>query len=94
MVRFALTIYPYSLELKIAPHPGLTPTQKTIIEKDYGMENGTKTITVRAALYFYLERDLRLDVGCEERPPKQQQIILINREEIDQIRRKCEPNGD
>jgi len=70
------------IEVKIAPHPGLTESQKRIIERDYEMENGFGIIKVRAALYFYLERHLRLDEKCESRPPKEQQIILINRTEI------------
>jgi hypothetical protein len=78
------------IELKIAPHPDLTETQKRIIEKDYAMINGTKSINVRAALYFYLEKGLGLDEGCEKRPPQQQQIILVNREEISEQRRNLE----
>ena len=78
------------IELKLAPHPNLTETQKRIIEKDYAMENGTKSIKVRAALYFYLERGLGLDEKCETRPAKEQQIILANREEVNQQRRKYE----
>ena len=70
------------LKLRITPHPGLSDHQKRIIERDYGMENGFKILEVRAAQYFYLERKLMLDENCEERPPKQQQIILANRDEI------------
>lgn len=70
------------IEVKIAPHPGLTETQKRIIERDYGMENGAGMIKVRAALYFYLAKRLGLDEECESRPPQQQQIILVNRDEI------------
>lgn len=70
------------IEVKIAPHPGLTETQKRIIERDYGMENGTGMLKVRAALYFYLEKQLGLDEECESRPPQQQQIILVNRDEV------------
>lgn len=73
------------VEVKIAPHPGLTETQKRIIERDYGMENSVGKIKVRAALYFYLERQLGLDEECESRPPQQQQIILVNRDEIKKI---------
>ena len=70
------------IEVKIAPHPGLTETQKRIIERDYGMENGTGMLKVRAALYFYLEKQLGLDEECESRSPQQQQIILVNRDEV------------
>lgn len=73
------------IEARIAPHPGLSEAQKKIIERDYGMENATGTIKVRAALYFYLERRLGLDKECESRPPHQQQIILLNRAEIDEM---------
>lgn len=73
------------IEVKIAPHPKLTKSQRKIIERDYGMKNGFGLIKVRAALYFYLEKHLRLDEECESRPAKEQQIILINRDEIKKI---------
>ena len=74
------------LEVKIAPHPGLSETQKKTIERDYGMENGIGLIRVRAALYYYLEKKLGLGEGCEYRPPEEQQIILVNRDEINRLR--------
>jgi hypothetical protein len=70
--------------LKIGPHPGLTEAQKRIIEHDYGMMNGVATIEVRAALAFYLIWGLRLEAGDMERPSKSQQIVLLNREEIEE----------
>lgn len=73
------------LELKIAPHPGLSETQKKIIEQDYGMENGIGTIRIRAALYFYFEKKYNLDEKCEARSPKKQHIILKNRDEIKEL---------
>lgn len=73
------------IEVKIKPHPGLSEVQKKIIERDYGMENGVGTIKVRAALYFYLERHLGLE-ECVSRPPQEQQIILVNRDEIKEMR--------
>jgi hypothetical protein len=68
--------------IKIGPHPGLTRGQKEIIERDYGMNDGMVTIHVRAALVFYLIRQLRLEEGDMERPPKSQQIVLLNRSEV------------
>jgi hypothetical protein len=70
------------IDVKIAPHPEFEEAQKRIIERDYGMENGTGSIRVRAALYFYLQRRLGLDEGCESRPPSEQQIVLVNRDKI------------
>lgn len=76
------------IEVKIAPHSGLSETQKKIIERDYGMIDGFGIIKVRAALYFYLEKHLGLDEKCSSRPPKEQQIILVNRNEINEIKRQ------
>jgi predicted DNA-binding transcriptional regulator YafY len=73
------------VEVKIEPHPGLSDAQKKVIERDYGMENGAGIIRVRAALYFYLEKHLGLDAGCSLRPANEQQIVLANRDEIEEI---------
>jgi len=59
--------------------------EKKNYRQQYGMKNGTGMIKVRAALYFYLEKQLSLDEECESRPPHQQQIILVNREEINEL---------
>ena len=74
------------LNVKIGPHPDLTDSQRRIIESDYGMVNGSVTIKVRSALYFYFEKQFRLDKECEARPAKEQQIILLNRDEIEENR--------
>ncbi|MBW1801987.1 MAG: WYL domain-containing protein [Deltaproteobacteria bacterium] len=70
------------IDVKIAPHPEFEESQKKIIERDYGMKNGVGSIRVRAALWFYLEKRLGLSEGRESRPPNEQQIVLVNRDEI------------
>lgn len=70
---------------KFSPHPKLKDAQKKVIERDYGMKNGVGSVKVRAALYFYLEKRLGLDEDCESRPPNVQQIVLINRDEINKL---------
>jgi len=70
------------IPIKIGPHPDLTEGQKEIIERDYGMKDHIAIIQVRAALYFYLIRILRLEEGDMERPPNSQQIVLLNRLEV------------
>lgn len=72
------------IEVKIKPHPGLSAAQKKIIERDYGMKKGIGTIKVRAALYFYLERHLGLDK--ESQQPQEQQIVLVNKDEINKMK--------
>jgi hypothetical protein len=68
--------------VEIGPHPGLTDSQKRAIEHDYGMKNGKAIIPVRAALLFYLLRRLRIEKDNLDALPKEQQIILLNRNEI------------
>jgi hypothetical protein len=76
------------ITVKIGPHPGLTKNQKRIIESDYGMEEGVASMDVRAALYFYLERRMGLEKGCEERSPIEQQIVMLNRREVAELLKK------
>jgi hypothetical protein len=71
------------ITVKIGPHPGLTDGQKKIIERDYGMKDGIARIKVRAAFVHYLICMLRLEKGDLERPPRSQQIVLLNREEVE-----------
>jgi len=71
-----------NVTIRIGPHPGLTAAQKRIIERDYRMQDGVATIEVQAALAFYLIWGLRLEAGDLDRPAKSQQIVLMNRNEI------------
>ena len=64
------------MTLKIGPHPCLTDAQKRIIERDYGMTDGVVTIEVV---------DFGLSKPDMERPAKSQQIILLNRDEIEGV---------
>jgi hypothetical protein len=45
------------------------------------MTKGSAIIKVRRALLFYALRRLGLDVGPDVRPPQEQHIVLVNREE-------------
>ncbi len=69
--------------VKIAPHPKLSDSQKEIIERDYGMENGIAQINLRASFVFYLIKRLGLVEGHEKKLPNEQHIVLINRDEIE-----------
>jgi hypothetical protein len=70
------------VELVIAPHPQLTPAQAKAIALDYGITHGRTTLTVRRALLFYALRRLGLDLDPEARPPQEQHIVLLNRDDI------------
>ncbi len=48
------------------------------------MQDGRLQVPVRAALYHYMKRWIRLDLDVGAIKPEQQQIILINRDEIEE----------
>lgn len=62
------------VEVVIEADPRFNEQQKRIIEQDFQMENGQKTITTRAALVNYLLR--RLHINSYKNTPEEQQIVL------------------
>ncbi len=72
-----------TVELVIAPHPELTRAQARAIAIDYGIRGKTISIPVRRALLFYALKRLGLDVAPGARPPHEQHIVLVNRNEIE-----------
>ncbi|MEC4747652.1 WYL domain-containing protein [Methylomicrobium sp. Wu6] len=66
----------------IAPHPGLTESQRAAIEFDYAMESGELKLRIRAALLNYYLSAIRIGPDDLQRPAHAQQIILANREEL------------
>jgi hypothetical protein len=63
--------------LEIAPHPGLTAHQQSVVARDYGMRDGRLRLPVRAAVAFYAKKRLGLVDGHAARPPNEQQIVLV-----------------
>jgi len=72
--------------MRLAPHPGLSPSQREAIEMDYGMENGSIGIPMRLCMTQYFERHYGLDLPSENLPASRRQIILQNREELEAVR--------
>lgn len=72
--------------VRIAPDPGLSPGQRRAIAWDYGMDGGEASLVVRAALAFYLLKQLRLDRASDGLSPQARQIALVNREELEPFR--------
>jgi hypothetical protein len=70
------------VDLVIAPHPELTPAQTHAIAMDYAIQGASTSIRVRRALLFYALKRLGLDVAPNARPPSEQHIILVNRDEV------------
>jgi hypothetical protein len=59
------------------------------IELDYGMVNGEVEITTKVCLSAYMERHFGLDRDPSTVPPSRQQIVPLNREEVDGGRRRA-----
>jgi hypothetical protein len=82
--------------LRIAPHPELDPGARRAIELEYGMTRGSIEIKTQLSLSKYLERLLGLDLDPKLVSPLRQQIVLVNREEIESARQRARsamPNG-
>jgi len=71
------------ITLIIQPHPELTDAQRMGIEHDYGMTAGFLEFEVRAAFIFYMLKRLGLEKDHEKNHPVRQQIILVNKDQID-----------
>lgn len=68
------------VDVDLVPHPGLSDSQKKVIEADYGMTEGLVKISVRQALLPYILK--RLNLVDERKKPEEQQVILLNRAEV------------
>lgn len=69
--------------VRIGAHPGLSATQKQAVEFDYGMASGVLEHNVRAALVPYFLRAMRISRDDLAREAMVQQIVLLNRDELD-----------
>lgn len=65
--------------LTIAPDPGLSPAQKQVIERDYGMRGGTADLKVRKALAYHTKHRLGLDLDPKARRPEDQHVVLTTK---------------
>ncbi len=77
------------LTFRIGPHPDLGKAARKAIELDYGMQQGEISVETRISLSFYLERRLGLDFKPEEVRPERQQIVLLNREEVEEAQKRA-----
>jgi len=70
------------VEIELGPDPRLSAAQQEIIINDYQMQNGKRSMTVRAALVSYMLQLLRIDKPMVNEDPVAQQIVLINRKAL------------
>lgn len=70
------------LTIEIGPHPGLSEGARKGIELDFGMVDGKARIDCRQALLYYAIRRLRLEREPDEQQATAQQVVLLNRDEL------------
>lgn len=70
------------IDIRIAPHPDLTESQKEVVAKDYGFSQGKGVISVRRAMLFYTLRRLGLLGDAEKSDPRRQHIIALNKDDV------------
>lgn len=84
------TIWNELVTIWLKPHPGLTEDQQRVIAHDYGMADARLDMKVRYALLYYLLRRLNLDFNEENRPGREQHIVLANPDEVRQALRRAQ----
>lgn len=70
-------------EVVIEPNPALSASQRDAIAKDYEMIDGRLVLSVRRALLFYLNKQWRLDYLAFDDRPKNNPLVVVNRNEFD-----------
>ena len=66
-------------EVELIPNPKLSKTQQLVISHDYGMQGGRLKVYVRKSLFFYFERQHRLDLVDTLDRPQEVPIVIAHR---------------
>ena len=77
-------------DVVIGPHPGLTASQKKVVAKDYGLDQGNGVLSVRYAMLFYVLKRLGLLGDAAKQSAHTQHIVTINRKETEAALEKAE----
>lgn len=67
----------------IGPHPDLTESQKQVVGKDYGFDQGRGVLSVRYSMLFYVLKRLGLLGDAIKLSPRTQHIVTLNRKETE-----------
>ncbi|WP_223217017.1 WYL domain-containing protein [Agrobacterium pusense] len=74
----------HTLDLEIGPNPELPRIQQDGVAVEYGMADKRLVCPVRLSMAFYLMSEHNLDVEPGKLHPSKQQLVLLNREIVDQ----------
>ena len=76
----------HTVVLVIAPNPQLPHDKQEAVANEYDMVNGKLSIPTRVSLSFYLMSEHNLDVDPGKLLPEKQQLVLVNKREVEQAR--------
>lgn len=76
----------HEVTFRIGPNPKLPKAFQEIFALDYNMTNGELKLKTPVSLSYYVERYLGLDLDEYKVPAERQQIVLINRDEVNKVR--------
>jgi hypothetical protein len=68
------------VDIVLGPNPALGEGARRSLVKEFSMTRGRLHLPTRVALAFYTRQHLNLDLELQ---PEQQQLVLVNREEVD-----------
>lgn len=77
----------HTIDLEISPNPELPPIQQRGVAAEFGMTDDKLLLPVRLSMAFYIMSEHNLDVEPGKLAPAKQQLVLLNREAVDQARR-------
>ena len=77
-------------DVVIGPHPDLTESQKKVVAKDYGLDQGNGVLSVRYAMLFYVLKRLGLLGDAAKQSARTQHIVALNRKETEAALNKAE----
>jgi hypothetical protein len=75
------------INLKIGPNPELPDERRRAVVAEYEMVDGIMEVPVRLSLSFYLMSEQNLDVEPGKLSPFKQQLVLLNRQDVEDARR-------
>jgi hypothetical protein len=70
-------------KLILVAHPELDANQRAAVERDFRMDEGHLSVTLRVALAFYFVRRYNLDLRNNEIAPNRAQLFIKNYEEFE-----------
>ena len=79
-----------TFDIEIGPHPKLTPSQRAVVAKDYGMTNERAVLSIRYAMLFYVLKRLGLLSDASQQNPRTQHIVALNAHETERALRRAD----